>query len=265
MTTDGAPPAGVLRAFGVSDIEPTRLSGGEGTSWRAGPLVVKPATDARFATWHAGLMADLPEADFRVARPVAAGDGTWVAEGWSASRWIPGTHEHRWLDVVAAGEAFHRSLSSIDPPALLSERTDHWAIGDRVAWEEAGVPELSDNHRIAVELLLSSLEPVELEPKLIHGDLTENVLFAEGLPPAVIDMAPYRRPVGFASAVVVGDALLWFDGDARLAEAVAESTPRFGQLLRRALIYRLVSGSLAGAVDTPGGTEVAISVATALR
>jgi uncharacterized protein (TIGR02569 family) len=264
MTTDGAPPPGVLRSFGVADVEPTHLSGGEGTSWRAGPLVVKPAADVRFAVWHAELMAALPQSGFRVARPMASSDGTWVAGGWSASMWIPGIHQHRWLDVIAAGRAFHRSLSSIELPAWLHERTDHWAIGNRVAWGEADPPNLNENRRISVERLLSSLEPVELEPQLIHGDLTENVLFDEGLPPAVIDMAPYRRPVGFASAVVVGDAILWFDADVQLAEAVAETTPQFGQLLRRALIYRLVSGGLAGALDIPGGIELAVAVATSL-
>ena len=38
--------------------------------------------------------------------------------------------------------------------------------------------------------------PIVTTSQLIHGDLTENILFAEGLSPAVIDFSPYWRPVG---------------------------------------------------------------------
>ena len=73
----------------------------------------------------------------------------------------------------------------------------------------------------------------------MHGDLTGNVLFADGLPPAVIDFAPYWRPPAFATAVVVGDALLWEGADETLLAAV-EHVDAFPQFLLRALIYRAV-------------------------
>lgn len=73
----------------------------------------------------------------------------------------------------------------------------------------------------------------------MHGDLTGNVLFHETLSPAVIDFAPYWRPVAFASAVVVGDALLWEGADETLLDAVSH-VDDFPQYLLRALIYRAV-------------------------
>jgi len=57
--------------------------------------------------------------------------------------------------------------------------------------------------------LAAALEPVEARSQLIHGDLTGNVLFAEHLPPAIIDLSPYWRPTSFASAIVIADALVW--------------------------------------------------------
>ena len=69
------------------------------------------------------------------------------------------------------------------------------------------------------------------------------MLFADGLPPAVIDFSPYWRPTGFASAVVVGDALLWEGADAGLLTAVAH-VDDFPQLLVRALIFRAVVDAL---------------------
>jgi len=75
------------------------------------------------------------------------------------------------------------------------------------------------------------------------GDLTGNVLFSDGLPPAVIDFSPYWRPIAFASAVVVADALVWEGADENLVEAVAH-IERFDQFLLRALIYRAVTDRL---------------------
>ncbi len=79
--------------------------------------------------------------------------------------------------------------------------------GDRIAWGElpAGdlglVPEVAD--------LLAARTPVRAASQLVHGDLTGNVLFADGLPPAVIDFSPYWRPKALASAVVAVDAVVW--------------------------------------------------------
>jgi uncharacterized protein (TIGR02569 family) len=226
--------------------------------------VLKPVDNERFSSWHAKIMDRISEKDFRVARPVAAADGRWICDGWSASQWVPGTHEHSWRDVISAGEAFHRAIRDTEAPSFLSDRGDPWSVGDRVAWEEAPMPPLGKEHQELVRHLFELRRPLELEPQLIHGDLTENVLFEDGLPPAVIDMAPYRRPVGFASGIVVGDALLWFDGDAQLTASVSASVPMFGQLLIRALIYRLVTGGLFGAVNVPEGAEAAVRIASSI-
>jgi hypothetical protein len=68
-------------------------------------------------------------------------------------------------------------------------------------------------------------------------------LFADDLTPAVIDFSPQWRPPGFASAVVVGDALLWEGADERLPAAVAH-VDDLPQLLVRALIFRAVVDAL---------------------
>jgi len=77
----------------------------------------------------------------------------------------------------------------------------------------------------------------------VHGDLTGNILFADGHSPAVIDFAPYWRPASFGSSVVVGDALAWEGADESLLGAV-EHVPSFPQFLLRALIYRIVVDAL---------------------
>ena len=92
--------------------------------------------------------------------------------------------------------------------------------------------------------LVTALRPIEATSQLIQGDLTGNVLFADGLPPAIIDFSPYWRPAGFAAAIVVGDALLWEGADEELPRNY-DHVPFFSQYLVRALIYRAVTDRLA--------------------
>ena len=84
---------------------------------------------------------------------------------------------------------------------------------------------------------------MRLESQVIHGDLTANVLFEAGLPPAVIDFSPYWRPAGFALAVIVADALVWGGADREVLALVADE-PEFAQLLLRALMRRLLEVEL---------------------
>ena len=85
---------------------------------------------------------------------------------------------------------------------------------------------------------------------MIHGDLTGNVLFADPLPPAVIDLALYWRPAAYARAIVVADALAW-EGATPDDLAAATSGDGFGQFLARALLARIVTDWLADAHSAP--------------
>ena len=56
-------------------------------------------------------------------------------------------------------------------------------------------------------------EPTD-RSQVVHGDLTGNVLFAPGLPPALIDLSLYWRSPSYAEGVVIADALCWQGADA---------------------------------------------------
>lgn len=66
------------------------------------------------------------------------------------------------------------------------------------------------------------------------------MLFADGLPPAIIDWPVYWRPPSWAAAVAVADALCWYGATPALAARWAH-LPEWGQMLIRALIYRIVT------------------------
>ncbi|MFH8484890.1 aminoglycoside phosphotransferase [Streptomyces longisporoflavus] len=239
----------VLDAFRLAGSA-VRLPGGEGASVRVGDVVLKPAVpDSEFAEWLGDIMASIQEDGFRVARPLRAVTGAWSYGGWTASHFVTGTEpDHfaapRWLEVVAAGRAFHRALAGVPRPCFLDRRRDGWATGDRVAWQEEKA-DLLPALRGPYGALTALPGPRPLaRSQLVHGDLTGNVLFAPGLAPAVIDFSPYWRPPAFGEAVVVGDALIWHGAGPRLLrEAACANGPDFGTYVARAVVFRLVTTS----------------------
>ncbi len=237
----------VLDAFSLTE-PPVRLVGGQGETWRSGGVVLKRA-DAESA-WRAEVLSALPvSGEFRVPRPVRAGDGAWVAFGWEASELLVGATDVRRQDeVLTAAGAFHEAVAGLPKPEFIDTRSDPWADGDRVAWREQSV----DGSPAYVDLvgpLVDAWRPVDLEAQVVHGDLPGNVMFADSLPPAIIDWPVYWRPPSWAAAVAVADALCWYGAEPELAARWAQ-LPEWGQMLVRALIYRMTTDDLAGGAAT---------------
>jgi uncharacterized protein (TIGR02569 family) len=247
------PPREVLAAFGSAG-GPVPLSGGRGLAWRVGDLVFKPADLAPDElAWQADVLPTVDASDVRLSFPQRTIAGELVVDGWTAWPYLPGEHREAWWpEVIAVGDRFHRAVAGLARPAFIAARTDPWAIGDRVAWGEASLQPYRDVPHVA--RLADHLQPVEARSQLIHGDLSGNVLFADGLPPALIDLTLYWRPTAFATAIVVADALVWEGADGSLVESVAD-VDDFGQMLLRALLYRLVAAVEGGFEDDDAAIE----------
>ncbi len=245
------PPQPVLDAWGLpSGALP--LEGGQGTSLRVGDVVLKPYADDVEVGWFAGLCDRFPaEASVRLPRPVPAIDGRLVVDGWTATRFVAGTpvddgdsSAEAWRPVLTAGRAFHAAIAAEPEPPHLALRTHRWAVADRAAWGEIEAPHPGAGSRRLLDAarLLAVDEGLPLQ--LVHGDLSGNVLLAEGLPPAVIDVSPYWRPAAYADAIVVIDALLWWRSDSALlalGQPVGLPTRAWRSLLTRALVFRLLA------------------------
>ncbi len=236
------PPPAVLSAFAVRH-EPLALAGGQGTSWRAGDTVLKPLDmSPEELEWQAHVLEAVAFRGVRTPRPVRAEGGSLIHEGWCAWEYLEGRAEdNRWGEVLRAGECFHRALQNVPRPSFLDARSHPWAIADRVAW---GALPLED-YAVVKHLtrLANLLRPLDLPSQVIHGDLTQNVLFAHALLPAVIDFSPYWRPAGFGAAVVVADAVGMELSDETILAEVAH-VDQFPQLFVRAVIYRAVTDRL---------------------
>jgi uncharacterized protein (TIGR02569 family) len=239
------PPRRVVVAWGLGEDVPVLLPGGEGRTWRCGPLVLKPADHPAHADWLAHTLEALPQrGDVRVVRPAAALDGRYVVDGWTAWHWLDGEHRtDRWEDVLEAGDRFHAVVADVAWSPLLTPPS-RWADADQLAWgdsERAVEPKAPP----LLRRLLRARRPVDLPAQLVHGDLTGNVLLHDDLPPAVLDISPYWRPTGYAAAIVVADAIAWHGAPAALVEAHLRL--HGDQLLLRALVFRLATDP--GAVD----------------
>ena len=68
------------------------------------------------------------------------------------------------------------------------------------------------------------------------------------MPPGIIDLSLYWRPVGYSAALVVGDAVTW-EGAPRDTIQLLEKFPDWPQLLLRAVLFRVLVNELARRAD----------------
>jgi uncharacterized protein (TIGR02569 family) len=249
-----SPPGHVLAAFGVAGCAPVPLGGGQGTSWRAGDLVLKPADVGQDElAWRALVYPQIVCEGFRLPQPRAASDGRLCADGWCATQYQAGRHEQRrWAGIITAGARFHAALRKIPRPAFLDTRSDPWVISDRVAWGEIPASDFPEVRHL--QQLTATIRPLSAPGQLVHGDLSGNVLFHDRLPPAIIDFTPYWRPAAYATAIVVADALVWEGADSQILSTVGP-VDDFGQYLVRALIFREVTDWICNHDQPPQAQE----------
>jgi hypothetical protein len=239
-----AVPQHVLDAFGAPGVA-VRLAGGEERTYRAGGIVLRrenpgEIADAEFA---ADLFGGIEESrDFRLPRPLRTPQGTWLTrDGWTGWTFVEGgaAGPADAPAMVRAIEAFHRAIAGVPCPAYLCSRALLYDRADRGAFGDLP-PDVDARARPVIEELCALRRPLTgLTDQLIHGDANAaNVLIAPGLPPAIIDLAPYWRPPEFALAVTA----LWLCAYHGHVEAFAafEHVRHFNQLLLRALIRTLL-------------------------
>jgi hypothetical protein len=225
------------------------LTGGRGTAWRVGDLILKPLDVLPDElTWLQQFASRPPAtADIRMSFPLRSRTGELVVDGWTAFPVLEGEHQPgKWVEIAAVAHAITERFSGVERPAFLDDRSHAWALADRLAWGEDergdidGAPFLAD--------LLAARRVVSDQPAIIHGDLTGNVLFDDSQAPAVIDFTVYWRPVKYAVAIVAVDAVCFEGAPLSLLETI-ESSDQFAQHLVRALIFRIATDWFNGLIE----------------
>lgn len=251
-----------MTAFSATAAELEPMSGGRGRTWRAGNTVIRPVDDPAEASWLASVFEQRPVPGVRIARPTRSTDGRWVVSGWTAHRFVSGRAEPRFDEQRQAGQALHRAIADVPEPRFLRERDDLYSWADRLAWGEVLDPEgrLGLGHGATVyRQLAASRRPVTAPSQIVHGDLHGNVLFAGNAAPAVIDVTPYWRPVGWAIGVLAVDAVAWGGAPIEILGEWSDG-PDWSQLVRRAVLFRLAV-SLAHPRTPPNDVVAMLSTA----
>ncbi len=250
---DDLPAPSVLEAFGLHGT-PARLPGGQGGSVLVDGAVLKRTDDPAEAHWIQGIAAELRPEGCRIAPPLATTSGAWVFDDWTANEHLPGLRPAApdWGTITAAGRELAAAIA--DLPDVAGEapptRTHRWARADRCAWGEERValgPEAAD----LVDQLIARTGPDDDAAQVIHADLAGNVhLDAAGVP-VVLDLSLVVRPLAWADAIVVVDAVCWHGADLALATSFAADDTG-ADLLARALVFRLVAEQLGPLAGSPG-------------
>ena len=233
-------PREVLAEWGVTAATP--LEGGRGTAFVADDVVFKPVTDEVETIWLAELLATLSEpSEIRLIRPARSRSGRWVVNGWSAWHRLDGTLRiGDWRTALEVSRHFHAHVADVPQPDV-PPATHPWAVGDRYAWGERAFEMPAELSDVATRLE-SAREAVSLPNQLVHGDLLNNILVADQLQPAVIDVSLYWRPARYADAIIVIDAFGWHGAGSGALDTMRD--PQGVQLMIRAALFRLAAAVL---------------------
>ena len=240
------PPRDVIAAFGGNE-PPVPLAGGRGLAWRSGSLVLKPIdTPPEALEWMDLTLRAVPVGDLRLSLPVRSRSGTLVVDGWTASPVLAGGHPvGDWKSRADVARRFASALSDLPQPAFMHQLATHaWARADRAAWQEETL-DVASPYRDSLAALMDARRAVIARDTLIHGDITGNVLVAPGLPPAVIDLTFYWRPVEYSVAVLAVDASCFEGAPLSLLNTI-DPHPAFDQFLIRALLFRMGTDAVLG-------------------
>jgi hypothetical protein len=163
-----------------------------------------------------------------------------------------------WCAIINASRALHAATTALARPGFLDLRDDPWAVADRDAWGEIPrmvLPEL----RGVVDRLQPALSPLG-PARLVHGDLTNNVLLVAGQPPGIIDFSPYWRPPYYAEGIVIADALSWHGAPATLHDELDVPVAA----VARGLLFRVLTASRIRTERSPGLVDEAHRYGSAL-
>ena len=199
----------ISRLFGLAG-EPVALVGGQGRAYLVGGVVLKPAESTAESNWVADFFdKKTTPTGIRLQKPVRSINGNWIESGFVGWTFLEGAETSgRYEEKLRASEIYHAAMADVSEPDFIQRRENPYAVADKIAWQEKQMNYDKDFAEV-VQSFLDSLEPLDLPRQLIHGDLAGNILFHPALPPAIIDQTPYWRPVDFAKAILLVDALAW--------------------------------------------------------
>lgn len=236
--SDAALPPHVRTAFGVREAVPVAIEYGGVPAFRCDDVVIRPVRSNVVAAWSARVLDGLSADGLRIARPLRSSDGRWVVAGWSACQYLRGRPEARYHELVAASLRLHAATASVKRPRLLDDRDDLTTRADAAAWGERAITLDPAAGGRLFDDLAARRRQLKLPTQVVHGDLFGTVLFDGTADPGIVDLVPFWRPVEWAAAVIVVDALAWGGAESALLRDWSH-LDGWPQVVLRALMFRV--------------------------
>jgi uncharacterized protein (TIGR02569 family) len=234
---------GTLAAFGCEGTYQS-LIGGEGYSVRVNSCVLKLIENETRYSWACNLLLRLNPKDHRIYRPLRARTGSFVFNGWGASKYEPGDHINgRWDEKLQVCRSFHSLLNQLNYSSM-PPSNDHWTQAHEIAWQSKSLPNsVEEQITEVIEELFVHYLPMRRSEGIIHSDICGNILFHDSKQPCVIDFSPAYGSAKYAEAIFVADAIAWERAPLEIVQQLPYSH-EYRQLLLRAINFRLIVTAL---------------------
>jgi len=206
-------------------------------SWRCDDVLVRPVTDNALAAGRPGCSTRSSwtgcgcQAAALLGRPV-------VVAGYAACEYVTGTRSRATTSWWRPRCGCTRRRPRVRRPRLLDDRDGLTARADAAAWGERAIALEPATGGLLFDDLARYRRQIRLPAQVVHADLFGTVLFDGDAPPAILDLVPFWRPVEWAAAVIVVDALAWGGGDPALLGTWSH-LDGWPQALLRALLFRV--------------------------
>ena len=232
----------VAARFGSAE-SPVLFSGGLGTTYRSGNIVLKRTYDATKSEELATIIESLPahkNDHVQIPRPIRSETGNWVEDCYVAWEYIPGEERvGHYKEKMAICDAFTDLFKDIAKPHFITCEEDPWSIADRITWDERSKT-YDQKWQTLIEQVRGHLKPITVQNQLIHGDIAGNMLFTDSVP-AAIDITLYWRPACYAKALLAMDVQVWEQADPKRLHDLIVDIPNIEQLLVRAALRRVIA------------------------
>ncbi|OGQ17559.1 MAG: hypothetical protein A3B70_03265 [Deltaproteobacteria bacterium RIFCSPHIGHO2_02_FULL_40_11] len=195
--------------------------------------------------WSAELLNKIPTSpEILIAKPIKSISGNWVIENWAATTYIESKHiKNNWKDRLTASRKFHELLKRFAWNAKLQPERHRFSHADSIVWGNSPFKNMFyGNMGEYINKIFSFFEKINCENQIIHSDLCGNTLFTENKIPVIIDFSPAFRPIRYAEAIIICDAIAWEDAPLELMD-ILDAQDR-DQYMLRAINFRLIIAAL---------------------
>ena len=151
--------------------------------------------------------------------------------------------KNNWQDRLNASRKFHALLKNYAWNVALRPKRHRFSYANSIVWGDISFENMFNGKIGAyIKQIFSFFKHINCNNQIIHSDLCGNTLFTENKIPVIIDFSPAFRPIRYAEAIIICDAIAWEDAPLELMD-ILDAQDR-DQYMLRAINFRLIIAAL---------------------